>query len=298
MTTLVIIGNGFDIQNSLPTSYWHFHQRYHCRLDEHFSFFPEFFDDQEWSNFEENLGIFNEDEFNEQAAWQPSMEDMVESSSHLYGYEDEIAQKVDELVDDVTTSFITWVRAVDVTLASQLFDFPYGAKFINFNYTSTLQDVYSIPDEDVLHIHGKARWNVILGHGIGNGNQSTSMAFNENAPWFDESQRTLASVTDKFHKPVPEILERYRAQLEGYGDIEKIIVIGHSVNDIDLPYFRCILNAYPDAIWENWNYGDGISDTHDKLVALGVPQHQLSSSPSSNLGTTYPVADRRVLEIT
>ena len=52
MTTLVIIGNGFDIQNGLPTSYWHFHQRYHSRLDEHFTFFPEFFDDQDWSNFE------------------------------------------------------------------------------------------------------------------------------------------------------------------------------------------------------------------------------------------------------
>ncbi|MFA0232484.1 hypothetical protein AB4491_26390, partial [Vibrio sp. 10N.261.45.A7] len=109
-----------------------------------------------------------------------------------------------------------------------------------------------------------------------------------NAPWFDESQRTLASVTDKFHKPVPEILELHRAQLEGYGCIEKIIVIGHSVNDIDLPYFRCILNAYPDANWENWNYGDGISDTHDKLIALGVPQHQLSSSSSNGLEATYP----------
>ncbi|MBF4243378.1 AbiH family protein, partial [Vibrio anguillarum] len=41
MTTLVIIGNGFDIQNGLPTSYWHFHQNHHDDLNEHFVFFPD-----------------------------------------------------------------------------------------------------------------------------------------------------------------------------------------------------------------------------------------------------------------
>ncbi|WP_053349891.1 AbiH family protein [Vibrio alginolyticus] len=74
------------------------------------------------------------------------------------------------------------------------------------------------------------------------------MPWNEDEPWVNESQRTVASVIDKFHKPVAEILEGHRAHLEGYGNIEKIIVIGHSVNDIDIPYFRCILNAYLDAI--------------------------------------------------
>nr|MBF4411005.1 hypothetical protein [Vibrio anguillarum] len=78
-------------------------------------------------------------------------------------------------------------------------------------------------------------------------------------------------------------------QLEGYGDVTKIIVIGHSVNDIDVAYFKCILEAYPNAVWENWNYGDGISYTQDKLIALGVPQHRLSSSPSSDLEITYPI---------
>ncbi|EGQ7992894.1 hypothetical protein F6E22_17465 [Vibrio vulnificus] len=290
MTTLVIIGNGFDIQNGLPTSYWHFHQNHHDDLNEHFVFFPEFYDDQEWSNFEENLGVFNEDDFSEQAVLQPSLDELADSSSSLlYGYEDEMTIKVDELVDAVTDTFKTWIRAIDVTTATQLFEFPNGSKFINFNYTSTLQDIYSVPDEDVLHIHGKARSNVIFGHGIGNGNQSTSMPWNKDEPWFDESQRTVASVTDKFHKPVAEILERHRAQLEGYGDVTKIIVIGHSVNDIDVAYFKCILEAYPNAVWENWNYGDGISYTQDKLIALGVPQHRLSSSPSSDLEITYPI---------
>lgn len=292
MTTLVIIGNGFDIQNGLPTSYWHFHQKYNNQLDEHFVYFPEFFDDQEWSSFEDNLGVFDEDNFRDSAAWLPSMDDMIESSKYVNGYNDEISQKTDELVADIKSAFTTWIRTIDVKHATKFMEFPKGFKFINFNYTSTLQDVYLVSDEDVLHIHGKARWDVIFGHGIGNGNRSSSMEQNDE-PWFEESYQTLASVTDKFHKPVHEILEQHRGSLEGYGDVTKIIVIGHSINDIDIPYLKCILNTYPDAVWRNWNHkgeeNDGVSDTHDKLLNIGVPVDKLHSLSSKKLGRAYPI---------
>lgn len=293
MTTLVIVGNGFDIQNRLPTSYWHFYKQYNDQLDEHFVHFPNFFDDQEWSNFEENLGVFDDDNFRESAACEPSMDDMIESSKYVNGYNDEIYQKTDELVGDIQNAFTTWIRGIDVKQSIKFMDFPIGFKFINFNYTPTLQYVYSVPDEDVLHIHGKARWNVIFGHGIGNGNQSSSMTPNTNEPWFEESYQTLASVTDKFHKPVNEILEKHRAHLEAYGDVTKIIVLGHSINEIDIPYFKCILNAYPNAMWRNWNHkgeeNDGVSSTHDKLLSLGVSSDKLCSLSSKKLGRAYPI---------
>ncbi|WP_298942458.1 bacteriophage abortive infection AbiH family protein [uncultured Psychromonas sp.] len=294
MATLVIVGNGFDIQNGLHTSYWYFHKQYNDQLDEYFMHFPEFFDDQEWSNFEENLGLFDEDNFRENSVFEPSMDDMIESSKYVNGYNDEIFQKTDELVDDIQIAFTTWIRAIDVKKANKFMEFPRGFKFINFNYTSTLQDVYSVPDGDVLHIHGKARWNVIFGHGKGNGNQSQSMGSNYDEPWFEESYQTIASVTDKFHKPVNEILENNREQLEKYGDVTKIIVLGHSINNIDIPYFKCILNAYPDAVWRNWNHkgeeNDGVSDTHDKLMNLGVPSEKLFSLSSKKLGKAYPIS--------
>ena len=83
MTTLVIVGNGFDIQNGLPTSYGHFNYQYSDRLDGHFIYFPEFSNDYKWSNFEENLGLFDEVNFRESAVWVPSIDDMVESSKYV-----------------------------------------------------------------------------------------------------------------------------------------------------------------------------------------------------------------------
>ncbi|WP_059018470.1 bacteriophage abortive infection AbiH family protein [Vibrio coralliirubri] len=294
MTTLVIIGNGFDRQNGLPTSYGHFYKKYNKRLGEYFVYFPEFFDDQAWSSFEENLAVFDEDNFRESAAWLPSVDDMIESSKYVNGYNDEISQKTDELVGEIRTAFTTWIRSVDAKDAMRFMEFPKGCKFISFNYTSTLQDVYFVSDEDVLHIHGKARRDVIFGHGIGNGYQSSSMALNDDEPWFEEAHQTLASVTDKFHKPVHDILEEHRDSLEGYGDVTKIIVIGHSINDIDIPYLKCILSAYPNAVWRNWNHrdkeNDGVSSTHDKLLNIGVPVDKLYSLSSKNLGRAYPIS--------
>lgn len=84
-------------------------------------------------------------------------------------------------------------------------EFPSGCKFIKFNYTSTLQDVYSVPDTDVLHIHGKASWNVIFGHGKQSSPLDPDYELDE--PWFEDAHQTLASVTKEFHKPVNLILE-------------------------------------------------------------------------------------------
>lgn len=72
------------------------------------------------------------------------------------------------------------------------------------------------------------------------------------------------------------------------------MVIGHSVNDIDIPYFKFILDAYPDAVWRNWIHKseeyDGVSDTHDKLLSLGVPREKLFSLSSRKLRRAYPIS--------
>jgi len=288
VTTLVIIGNGFDIQNGLPTSYRDFYKLYSSDLSSSLKYFPNFYNDQEWSCFEENLAVFDEDNFREDSAWAPSMDEMVESSKDAYGYNDEIDQKVGDLVDSIHRSFKDWVKSIDVNKASNFMEFPDSCKFISFNYTPTLQKVYLIPNENVLHIHGQVGGYIIFGHGAGDGNKEQSLPFDENEPWFDEANHSLASVTDKLYKPVSEILDNHRSMLENYGDVSKVIVIGHSINEIDIPYFKFLLDCYPNAIWENWNYGEGISESHEKLLNLGVDESKLSSACSSNLGLNYP----------
>lgn len=294
MSTLFIIGNGFDIWNRLPTSYRDFNEEYKEHLDEHINYFDDFCHiDSEWANFEESLGSFNQDDFHDNSAMQPSLEELGDNPKLLYGYEDEITIKKEELVNEITGAFNSWIRSVDVNAAGKLMHFNFPACFINFNYTTTLQDVYNISDVSVLHIHGEVGREMIFGHGR---KIDSSKRTNESdQPWFDETKSEVAQVLGFFHKPVDEILARNRATLEGYANVENIVVIGHSVNDIDVPYFQCILNAYPDANWQNYNYEnieediDEVSETHIKLLALGVPEQQLESFSSEKLKEFYPV---------
>ena len=294
MSTLFVIGNGFDIWNQLPTSYWYFHLEYKEHLDKHIQYFDDFCDvDSEWANFEESLGSFNSEDFHDNAAMQPTLNELGKDPKLLFGFQDEISIKKDELVDDIESAFNSWICSVDVSAAQKLIQFEIPAYFVTFNYTTTLQDIYSVPEENVLHIHGKVGGEIIFGHG----RNFTSPAIDEDrdAPWFNESSTEVAQINTVFHKPVEEILERHQQTLISYGDIKNIVVIGHSVNDIDVPYFKCILQAYPEAHWQNYNYEDldadidEVSETNDRLLALGVPEDKLSSFSSENLKELYPV---------
>ncbi|HAS3627365.1 TPA: hypothetical protein I6193_003629 [Vibrio cholerae] len=294
MSTLFIIGNGFDIWNGLPTSYRNFNEKYKEHLEKHIHYFDDLCGiDSDWANFEESLGSFNQDSFHDNAAMQPSLEELGDEPKRLYGYEDEIAIKKEELVRDITSAFNGWIRSVNVYAAKKLMHFYFPAYFINFNYTTTLQDVYKVNDSDVLHIHGKIGKELIFGHG-----RETDLSESEdenNEPWFHETKREVSQVLSVFHKPVNDILARNRTILEGYDNVENIVVIGHSINNIDIPYFQCILNAYPDANWQNYNYEnieeeiDEVSVTHRKLLALGVPEQRLKSFSSEKLKELYPL---------
>ncbi|MEI8623483.1 AbiH family protein [Pseudoalteromonas sp. B137] len=193
MTTLVILGNGFDMWHGLPTAYSNFYNQYNQVLEEYIHYFNDFCDiDSEWANFEESLGSFDEDNFHDNSAWQPSLEELAENHKLLYGFEDEISNNIEELVSEITTAFKSWIRSIRVSTATKLIEFPKKFKFISFNYTTTLQDVYRIPDKNILHIHGKVERNIIFGHGRCN-NASKNIS-EDNEPWFHESRKSSSSV--------------------------------------------------------------------------------------------------------
>ncbi|NLD09047.1 MAG: hypothetical protein GX667_05575 [Xanthomonadaceae bacterium] len=286
MSTLVITGNGFDIWHGLPTSYKNFYEKYSDELSGHTQYFDDFCDiDSEWTNFEESLGSFNQSSFLDNSAYRPSIEEMMDNTGMMYGYEDSIAVETDELIKNITRAFNSWISSIEVDQATRLIAIPADCKFINFNYTTTLEDVYGIPDSNILHIHGKAWEGIIFGHG----RPLIKKQFNDVEPWFNAPQEDAESIYNIFRKPVLGTIERHQAQLKNYGNIQKIIVIGHSINDIDKPYFEFILSEYPQAKWENYNYGDEIQNTHNNLIKIGVPKGNLQSMSTDDLATIYPI---------
>lgn len=279
LKTLYIIGNGFDLWHGLPTSYCKFYEFAKDTLDEleeHYLFNPN--GDIPWYDFENTLGAFDWKGFYD---YHNEIDVQADDfrPSFVYGLEDALTQETDRHVSTVKESFIDWINQIDEAQATRKMQFNDNATFINFNYTSTLQVVYGIEDNDVLHIHGCAKkpHELIFGHGEEiiitpeideNGDSNRTM--------FSDAESAAKYPLHAFKKPVNEIIESMSDYFEQLRDVAEIVVIGHSLNKIDLPYFGQIAKRAIDAQWKVSFYTEKEkSNNIQALICCGVRQEQM-----------------------
>jgi len=252
MKKLYILGNGFDLWHGLPTGYDHFYEFAKQLLDEienYYSF--EVIHSGPWSDFENSLGFFEWEYFYEAY----NHIDVTSESfkpSEVYGLEDELTEQADSHVEAIKESFQKWVEGIDISVANKKLLFPQNTNFITFNYTSTLQSIYGISDENVFHIHGQSEKydELIFGHGETmeekpeldeNGDSNRTM--------FSDSQGAAKYPFYAFQKPVSDVLENHRELFSSVEYVQEIVVIGHSFNKIDLPYFKKLADSAKNARW-------------------------------------------------
>ncbi|HET6432187.1 bacteriophage abortive infection AbiH family protein [Dyella sp.] len=280
MTTLYIIGNGFDLWHGLPTSYSQFSNFAEEALREIENYYS--FDVAQggpWFDFENSLGRFNWSEFYDAH----NHIDVASESfrpSFVYGLEDDLAEQADQHVGAIRECFQEWLSEIDISLAEPKFALAPDAKFLTFNYTSTLEVVYGIPNARILYIHGKAEAfdDLIFGHG-------DTMEEEPELDELGESNRTMFSDAEgaakypfyALQKPVRKILEQHKDFFDALGQVEKIHVIGHSLNRIDLPYFRRIAESVPAAKWIVCCFtADEKLQRVEALVECGVSRAQIA----------------------
>ncbi|MGB4056828.1 MAG: AbiH family protein [Alphaproteobacteria bacterium] len=94
------------------------------------------------------------------------------SDSYHHDYQYEINQAVEAISKKMRGCFADWVRQLNIpdadTIKEKCLKIDKTAIFLNFNYTPSLQKLYDIPSENILHIHGKSSDitdNIVLGHG-------------------------------------------------------------------------------------------------------------------------------------
>jgi hypothetical protein len=204
-----------------------------------------------WCDFENSLGCFDWHEFHEAHNHIDVLSESFRRSD-VYGLEDDLTEQSDHYVEAIRESFREWVEGIDVSVADRKVAFPQDASFITFDYTRTLQSIYRISDDRVFHVHGRADLfeELIFGHG-------ETM---EEEPELDEngdSNRTMFSDAEgaakypfyAFQKPVGEVLKKNREVFDSARGVSEIVVLGHSLNNIDLPYFKQLAASAPNARW-------------------------------------------------
>jgi hypothetical protein len=281
---LYIIGNGFDLWHRLPTSYRDFYGVARDTLDEIDSYFRFDIgkDTVPWHDFENRLGTFD---------WRSLYEecDNTDVSSddfkpgHVYGLEDELTERSSDLVEAIRDHFEEWVEGIDISSASKQMDFEPAARFITFNYTSTLQEIYEIEESNLLHVHGRAgKTELVFGHGVQiiEEPEFDSESGESNRTMFSDAEGSAKSPLYAFKKPVDEIIEKHRAYFAALGDISEVVIIGHSLNEVDLPYFRAIASRATRCNWSVYCFEESDWDHHPhQLIRCGIGSDRISTLP-------------------
>lgn len=252
MPSLLILGNGFDRAHDLKTSYRHFKEwlMTHGRLDviaELQSLFPAQHEGKFllWSQFENALTLYDKAAV-EGWAWDSLYLAIEEEGKETITSEGVLDTAISDIVRN---SFSAWVNDIEIN-GKRIFVFVCCAKFITFNYTETLERLYSIPGDRILHIHGKAHSDskIIVGHRTAVDPLSGSNVNNG----FRGSNSIIQNLGDfaELYKPSEDIIEQNSVFFNSLKGIDSVIVFGHSCSDVDKLYFEATAaKVRPDAKW-------------------------------------------------
>jgi hypothetical protein len=275
---LYIIGNGFDLHHYLKTSYYEFSNFLRENYFDIYSTIDSFVsypssENELWSKFEENLANLNADEIladNTDYLPNYASEEFKERDRYVFpDIMDEYYQKLtsgllsafEEFILQVKYPNLSWERKIEIDSE---------ATFLSFNYTNTLERLYSIKRSKILYIHNSAFYdsgNIILGHGIDPESfvekklePPEDLAPEKLSEWYemnddfdysyDEGKNILMKYFKFTYKPTKEIIGRHFNFFSKLKMVNEIFVFGHSISSVDFLYFEEIVkNIRNNVLW-------------------------------------------------
>ena len=286
---LLIIGNGFDLHHGLKTGY----KDYAHFLKEHYpntlesiqgsEYFDgecsDIFDSEDifWTDIERNLR-FNFDLMLEESVggYYPDLMEKSDARWHRAEFDSEAKVK---MIDTAFTTYalVNWVQLIDVTKVDETREVTLLSSdvFVSFNYTETLEKVYKVPSERILHIHGCISNPESLQ--FGNPNQTPSVVRKKYESLYGEDEfygmsiepaaNNYVALADSFSKDIDSNIPKLEAFLAGK-DIDEVVIMGHSYLGVDKPYYeKVLLPRFLSAKWTIFCYTDKDFDAAQKYIS-------------------------------
>ena len=282
---LCVIGNGFDIHHCLETSYSDFRNflvkngdgDYVMQLESYFQ--SDYIDENGrrkillWSNLEKAIGQYDLDElYHELTDWiEEDYDHMMRTAAQI---EDAPNDFLAPLVGSLPIRLEEWISSINLKGVEADVEFPESSRFLTFNYTRVLEDLYHIPDSDILHIHNVIGGGekLIVGHKV---KADESDAYDESAPIYQEdSMINIINIMNACRKPTEDIIARNQPFFRSLSDITDIFVYGHSYSPVDLDYFEEVRKNVSDATkWHLGCYNEADRKAAEEMMSLlNVPK--------------------------
>ena len=287
---LFVIGNGFDIAHSLPTKFDpnfknialkyeqdNFWELYQSREDDIWSDFENLLGCPDFNALEEIFDGYAPDYLSDRESDRDSIIVQVDLNGKLRDALCEFADAADK--------HLQYVQANESI--AQLIEL--DGYYITFNYTHTLEKVYGIPNEHILHIHGEAGKNTLdLGYpkgaftpekyyydvrGKGRGpyrEVAVEEYINDIEDYYVRTAyEQLIAKCKSFYKEI-RVDALHKFLNENTCNIEEIIVYGHSCA-IDFDYFSYLNSKYPNTKWTFYVRGTEQENNVQNLITnIGI----------------------------
>lgn len=291
---LYIIGNGFDLMHGVKSSYYSFRDSL-GQSSAIRSILETFWTPEDiWADFENGLAYFNINMMANRFTVDNWLNDTgffkeEESAGNFQMAAECVVNPIATVVDELPRRFRSWVEKLSVRSDDRpLKTLIRNGKVLNFNYTEFIEDLYGTPMSSVCYIHGCRRKNkyhpkekLILGHKPGANDAAYELDEKQrkkrtyHSEIVDRAQevalRLITEYDQELSKSTSEIIENHQVFFDSLKDIKNIVVIGHSLSEVDYDYFKKVSESVESSEDVNWYFGcHGLGDLNhlDALVSL------------------------------
>lgn len=293
--TLYVIGNGFDLMHGVPSAYSDFRDSMGKRSELREALETYIQADDLWWNFEEALAHLDT----------TAMAYAVEDGLSLYNAYDADAQvadyylaidmgmaPADTITEQLPKRFRRWVETLRLPNDHKALGglIAADAKCMVFNYTEFVETLYGA--KDVCYLHGSRKRKgdkLILGHSYS--------AEVPNPDWkppkykdkfkrsmleaaLDDAAEHVSWYDDETTKNSLAIIEAHREFFEGLHAIDTVVVIGHSLSEVDWDYFKETIKQNADAASMQWIIGCHSAADLERIdrfaSAMGIRAEQIT----------------------
>ena len=297
--TLYILGNGFDLMHGVQSSYYAFRDSMGKRNEVRRALEDYFKVADLWANLEEALAHFDLNVMCNSYAMD-AMLDMMDAygedagAAEYYMAVEYAIEPLRIISVELPKKFRTWVESLEIGTDDRPLLHLFGngrGKVFSFNYTEFPEVMYRIQPKNICYIHGcrkkikyQPKEELILGHLPGLSDESYYVE--EKPVWKknpynrylvetaqENAIHMAAQYDDSFTKKCSEIIEKKEAFFHGLSNIQNVVVIGHSMSQVDWDYFVKIRDSMSKDLPVKWYIGcHGIGDLNNlkKMCKAGI----------------------------
>lgn len=289
--TLYIIGNGFDLMHRVPSSYYSFRGCLGKRSSLLKTLEIALTAEDIWADFENSLGSLNLDLMGRRNIvdmWLDDFgyyDDEDAGAAEFYMVVEAATSPIINLVNELQPAFRRWVNSLEVgTDDRPLADLIRSdGKVLDFNYTEFVETLYGV--HDVCYIHGnrKKKGKLILGHrpgaeGFFHERERKPQTYRQAV--IDVAQDSVFDLIGKYDEELTknsqEIIKKHQSFFNGLAGVDQIIVIGHSISQVDWDYFIEIKKRTEKVHWYFGIFGlNDLKNMEDLIQTLGIKEYSI-----------------------